>query len=185
MKKALLVAGMLSVSSTAFAADWLGAANALLGEESASTSAEAAAPATAQAIDFAAGLAPALTESLGVSSEQASGGLGALFGLAKDNLSSGDFSTLSKSVPGMDSLLSAAPEVAGASDGLGGLMSGAGKYGKAMTGAKEVYEQFSALGLDPAQVGQYMNITTSYLQSEGGQAAVDIFKDGVSALLAN
>lgn len=184
MKKALFFVGLVSISSVSSAADWMGAASALLNDEAKAAPSQAAST-TDQAIDFAAGLVPALSESLGVSSKQASGGLGALFGLAKDNVSAADFSTLSQSVPDMSSLLSSAPEVAGAGDSMGGLLGSAGKYGKAMTGAKEVYEQFSVLGLDASQVGQYMNIAMSYFQSEGGQAAVDIFSEGVSSLVAN
>ena len=185
MKKALLFASLVSMSSASLAVDWFGAVSALFEDEPNTVSSQTTTPTTSSAIDFAAGLVPTLSDSLGVSSKQASGGLGALFGLAQENVSVSDFATLSQSVPGMSSLLAAAPQVAGGSDGLGGLLGSAGKYGKAMTGAKQVYEQFAALGLDATQVGQYINIAMSYLQSEGGQAAVDIFNDGVASLLAN
>ena len=46
----------------------------------------------------------ALTSQLGVSNDQARGGAGSLFGLAKDSLSPGDFSSLSSAVPGIDGL---------------------------------------------------------------------------------
>ena len=195
MKKALLFAGLLSISSFSVAEGWLDALSGLFGggqkDESSQPAASPAAssPAmttnTAQTTDFAAGLVPVLSKTLGVSSQQASGGMGALFGLAKSNVSAEDFSTLSQSVPSMSSLLAAAPEVAGGNDNLGSLLGSAGKYGKALTGAKQVYEQFSALGLDTAQVGQYLNVAMSYFQSEGGQATADIFSDGVSSLMGN
>jgi hypothetical protein len=60
-----------------------------------------------------------LTKSLGVNETQAQGGAGLLFNLAKSKLGAGDFSKVSAAVPGMDSLLSAAP--AGGGGMLGGL----------------------------------------------------------------
>jgi len=171
-----LIIGLLMVALGSVAqADWMDSASKVLTSSKTPSASEPA------AADFSAGLVPALTGSLGVSSEQASGGLGALFGLAKNNVSSKDFATLSNVVPGMASLLSAAPEVGGG----GGLLGSVDKYGKALSGAKQVYEQFSALGLDQSKIPQYMSVTTSYLQSEGGQAAVDIFKDGVRSLLTS
>lgn len=184
MKKTLCFVGLVSMSSVSVAVDWMGVAGALVNDEAKTASSQASST-TAQTIDFAAGLVPALSESLGVSSRQASGGLGALFDLAKENVSAEEFATLSQSVPDMTGLLAAAPAVGGANDGLGGLLGSAGKYGKALSGAKEVYQQFAALGLDAAQVGQYINIAMSYLQSEGGQATVDIFSEGVASLIGN
>ncbi len=142
----------------------------------------ARADATSQAMDFAQGLVPALTESLGVSETQASGGLGSLFGLAKDNLGKEDFASLAELVPDMDQLLKAAPALSGdSSDALGSLM---GDKAKALTGAKAVYDQFSELGLGTEHIAKYAEIVQGYLQSEGGQSAVDLFQQGVGSLLS-
>jgi hypothetical protein len=125
----------------------------------------------------------ALATSLNVSDQQAQGGMGALLGLAQSSLPVSDFSTLAELVPNVDGVLAAAPAVESADVGaLGGLMASAGNYGKAAQGVKTVYEQFSTLGLSAAHIPQYISVATQYFQSEGGQAAVDIFTQGVSAL---
>ena len=51
-------------------------------------------------------LVSSLTDKLGVSSEQATGGAGAIFGYAKDNLDADDFASIAEGIPGMDGLLS-------------------------------------------------------------------------------
>lgn len=61
-----------------------------------------------------------LIQQLGVTQEQAAGGAGAIFNVAKEKLSPGDFSKVANAVSGMDDLLSAAPK----SDALGGMMGG-------------------------------------------------------------
>jgi hypothetical protein len=63
-----------------------------------------------------------LVAGAGISQEPAEGGAGVLFGLVKDQLSSGDFSQVAQAVPGIDSLIGAAPS--GESGGLGGLLGG-------------------------------------------------------------
>src|SRR5262245_62326051 len=55
----------------------------------------------------------ALTKELGVTADQARGGAGSVFSLAKTKLSPGDFSQVSKAVPNMDALLKAAPALGG------------------------------------------------------------------------
>lgn len=59
-----------------------------------------------------------LTSQLGVNAQQASGGAGLLLSMAKDKLSSQEFGQIANAVPGIDSLLAAAPS--GAGGGLGG-----------------------------------------------------------------
>jgi len=54
-------------------------------------------------------LVGALTQQLGVTEQQATGGAGALFGLAKAKLSPDNFSQVASAVPGMEGLLQAAP----------------------------------------------------------------------------
>ena len=51
------------------------------------------------------GLIGMLTSSLNVNTDQASGGMGAIFNYVKSNVSTEQFSQLSKSLPGVDGLL--------------------------------------------------------------------------------
>jgi hypothetical protein len=64
-----------------------------------------------------------LTKSLGINESQANGGAGLLFNLAKEKLGANDFTKVSSAVPGMDSLLKAAPATGG------GVLGGLGKGG--------------------------------------------------------
>jgi hypothetical protein len=57
----------------------------------------------------AAELVGALTRKLGVTEQQATGGAGAIFGLAKSQLSPDNFGQVAHVVPGMEGLLQAAP----------------------------------------------------------------------------
>ena len=61
----------------------------------------------------------ALSKEMGATPEQAAGAAGTLFGVAKTRLKPEDFSQIATAVPGMDSLLKAAPS------GGGGATSGA------------------------------------------------------------
>ena len=74
-------------------------ANAVSGAQGSNNKAAAAAPSSQTA-----GLLSALTSQLNVTPEQAVGGTGAMLGLAKNQLSSTDYSQLGKSVPGLDKL---------------------------------------------------------------------------------
>src|SRR5204863_2175798 len=59
-----------------------------------------------------------LTKGLKIKPEQAIGGAGALFGVAKTKLKPEDFLKVSNAVPGIDGLLKAAPKLGGGSDPL-------------------------------------------------------------------
>ncbi len=97
-----------------------------------------------------------LTSQLGVSNEQALGGSAALFGLAKQSLSADDFSSVTKSLPGVGSLLGAASMGSDSSDSSagGGLASVAG--------------QFSSLGLSSDMAGKFVPVVLDYAKSVGG-----------------
>ena len=94
-----------------------------------------------------------LVDKLGVSEEQATGGAGAVFKEAKNNMSSGDYSQLLNAVPGIDSLISKAPQGGGlagkASSFLGGSAGSA-------TGVAALADSFSKLGLAPDMVNQFV-----------------------------
>lgn len=103
-----------------------------------------------------------LTEQLGITSEQASGGAGALFNLAKTQLKSEDFNRVAAVVPDMNGLLKAAPKVEGLSSSLGSI--GLGSAG----GMSGVFDQFKALGLSPDMVGKFVPVLTKFVESKGG-----------------
>jgi uncharacterized protein VcgC/VcgE DUF2780 len=172
--KSILLFIVSVVIATNVHAGWSDAASSLLGQADKETS--------TQAIDYAKGLLPALKGATQTSGAQASGGAGSLFSLVKENLDAEDFSSLQEMVPqlNMDKILAAAPEVSGQNNSMTSMLGG--DSGDALANAQKVYEQFKSLGLTKEQLGQYIDVTQGYLQSEGGQAAVDLFKKGLGSL---
>jgi hypothetical protein len=117
-----------------------------------------------------------LTKDLSITPKQATGGAGALFGLAKTRLKADQFSQVAGAVPGMDGLLKAAPKpekqkgglslpgslgslgspVPGGAGGLGGLASLAGP--------------FKSLGLSPDMIGKFVPVLTQFVDAKGGSS---------------
>jgi len=114
-----------------------------------------------------------LVDTLGVSEEQATGGAGAIFKEGKNNMSSGDYSQLLNAVPGIDSLISAAPQAGGLGGKASSLLGGSAG---SMTG---LADSFSKLGLSPDMVNQFMPVIMDYVQSEGGQQAMTLLKNAL------
>jgi len=86
-----------------------------------------------------------ITGTLGVTPTQAIGGTAAILNDAKTNMSPTDYSALTKQMPEVGTLLSAAP---------------AGMLGLGTLGS-----QFSFLGMDPSMVGKFTPLVLQYLQS--------------------
>ncbi len=114
-----------------------------------------------------------LTSSLGIGETEAKGGAGLIFNMAKDKLGAGDFASISNVVPGMDSLLGAAPADGGSSGGgLGGMLGGAasalgiggiGDLAK-LTGG------FEKLGLDAGMVQSFLPVILDFVGEKGGDS---------------
>ncbi len=102
-----------------------------------------------------------LTKGLSITPTQASGGAGALFGLAKSRMSAAEFTKVAAAVPGMDGLLKAAPQVSGLS-GLQSYLPGG------MSGLAPVAASFQKLGLTPDMAGKFVPVLIKYVQSKGG-----------------
>ncbi|MGG7649385.1 DUF2780 domain-containing protein [Pseudomonas sp. ES4] len=140
------------------------AANALSGTQGD----DAAAP-TSQTAQTAqtAGLLSALSQ-LNVTPEQAIGGAGAMLGLARNQLSSTDYSELAKSVPGID-LLAGGGEL--------GVLSGLlGSSGKAagldnlmgnVSNTNDLNSAFSALGMDTGMIGLFAPVLLQFFGQQG------------------
>ena len=117
-----------------------------------------------------------LVDKLGVSDEQAAGGSGAVFKEAKNNMDPGDYSQLLKAVPGIDSLISSAPEVGGLTGKASSLL---GSSGGSATGMANLADSFSKLGLAPDMVNQFVPVILDFVQSEGGQQAMTLLKSAL------
>ena len=110
-------------------------------------------------------LITSLSKELGSTPAQSAGAAGALFGLAQSRMKPDEFSQVSKAVPGMDSLLKAAPAL-GAASGLGGA-----------AGLASMAAAFSKLGLKPELVAKAVPVLVSLVTKSGGA--------GVGNLLAS
>jgi hypothetical protein len=110
-----------------------------------------------------------LTKNLGVSQDQAKGGAGLIFKQAKEKLSGEDYSKVASAVPGVDSLIGAAPS------GGGGMLGGVTKMFGGGGGLAGLAGGFSKLGLDAGMIGKFVPVILSFVQSKGG--------DGVKAIL--
>ena len=117
-----------------------------------------------------------LVDKLGVSEDQATGGSGAVFKEAKNNMDPGDYSQLLSAVPGIDSLISAAPQTGGLAGKTSSLLGGSG--GSA-TGMANLADSFSKLGLAPDMVNQFVPVILDFVQSEGGQQAMTLLKNAL------
>jgi len=111
-----------------------------------------------------------LTKQLSITPAQATGGAGALFGLAKSRLAPADFGKVSAAVPGMDSLLQAAPSTGGMS----GLTSLVGSAPAGVGGLAATAESFQKLGLSPDMVGKFVPILTKYVEGTGGSGVASL-----------
>ena len=105
-------------------------------------------------------LVSSLSKELGATPEQAAGAAGALFGVAKTKLQPADFARVASAVPGMDSLLKAAPAAASVVGTTGGLGSAAGLASAATA--------FSKLGLPPDMVAKAIPVLTGFVSKSGG-----------------
>jgi Protein of unknown function VcgC/VcgE (DUF2780) len=105
-----------------------------------------------------------LTKGLSVTPQQATGGAGALFGLAKSRLNPADFSKIAGVVPGMGSFLKAAPSTSGGS-GIAGLT---GSLPASVGGMASAATAFQKLGLSPDMVAKFVPILTNFVQAKGG-----------------
>ena len=123
-----------------------------------------------------------LVSSLGVNEDQAKGGAGLLFNLAKEKLGSSEFQQLADKIPGVSDLLGAAPAPSAAASAGGGMMGalggaaaalGAGGLGDKLGGLGDLTSLasgFSQLGLSSDMVGKFVPVVLSFVQSQGGDS---------------
>ena len=117
-----------------------------------------------------------LVDLLGVTEPQAEGGAGAIFREAKNNMSSSDYSQLLSALPGIDSLIAAAPAVGGLAKSAASLFGGSsGSAG----GLAALTDSFNKLGLSPDMVNKFVDVVLDFAQSEGGQQAMSILKQAL------
>jgi len=125
-------------------------------------------------------LTDTLVKKLSISNEQAQGGAGALFQLAKSKLDAGQFAELSKAVPEMDSLLSAAPKPSGAISGLAqGASSALGEANKAYGNLAGLAPAFKALNLSPDSVDEFVPVVVDYVSAKSGAVTANMLQSAL------
>jgi hypothetical protein len=123
------------------------------------------------------GLVDILMSQLGVSREQALGGAGAIFQAAQGNMTPQAFATLSQSVPGMNSMLNAAPVSSNLAGGLSTLMGGTNNTVGSMTALAASFQQ---LNLSPDMVGQFIPVVTNYVSQTSGQVSANLLQSALA-----
>ncbi|HPD17852.1 MAG TPA: DUF2780 domain-containing protein [Planctomycetota bacterium] len=118
-----------------------------------------------------------LKSQLGVTDDQAKGGLGALLRVAREKLGQAEFAKVEEQVPGAGQMADAAPRAEG-SGGLAGALGGlAGALGSGSAGGlgklAGLAAIFSKLGLDPAMIGKFVQTILAALQGKGAADARD------------
>jgi hypothetical protein len=126
----------------------------------------AAQTAAATAVKASPGLVDELSKQMGATPEQSAGAAGALFGLAKSRLNADQFSQVAGAVPGMDSLLKAAP-TGGGGGGLGAA-AGLSQLGGSAGGLASAATAFSQLGLSPDMVSKAVPVLVGFVTKSGG-----------------
>lgn len=112
-----------------------------------------------------------LSQNLGVSEQQAAGGAGALFNVAQQSLSADEFSQVSSSIPGIDTMIGAAPAPAIGGD----LLKSVG----GVAGVANLASSFTQLGLKPDMVGQFTPLILDYAKQKGGEIVWELLSKSI------
>jgi hypothetical protein len=100
-----------------------------------------------------------LTSQLGVTPQQATGGVGSMLSYAKSQLSPSDFGTVASALPGADSYMKLASAALG-----GGAIDTPAALGSA----------FSRLGMSPDMVNKFAPVVADYAGKYGSAAAKNV-----------
>jgi hypothetical protein len=120
-----------------------------------------------------------LVGQLGISPQQALGGVGSIFSVAQQRMSPGDFSQLSTSVPGMDQYLGSVPQQVAAS-GSSSLLGAAGNMMGGQFGSLAALAgSFQTLGMNPSMVSQFVPVVLQYVQNQSGASAMSLLQNAL------
>lgn len=111
--------------------------------------------------ESAAGLIEGLTSSLGVTPDQAMGGVGSMLTLAQEKLASGQFDQIAKLIPGADKYLGMAKSLGAVTGKLGGMSGLTSAMGK--------------LGITPDKAAKFVPAVTDFVGQAGGPSVGNMF----------
>lgn len=127
------------------------------------------------------GLVNVLVDQLGINSQQAMGGAGSIFSLARQRMSPADFMQLSGSVPDMDQYLSAVPQSSGSSSGswLGNAADLMGDQANGLGSLAALAGSFKTLGMDTNMISQFVPVVLQYVQGQSGSGAMSLLQNAL------
>lgn len=174
--KTILLAGSITlitaISGNANAKSWKDVLNTVKEQASAQSLNSAASPHATQELKSGS-LTDLLIKRVGVTQAQAEGGAGALFQAAKGKMQADSFSQLEQSVPGIQSMLGAAPTASQTSTlggFAGGLSSLAGSSGGTTGNLLAVASAFQQQGMSPAMIQQFVPVIIEYVKNNSNGA---------------
>ncbi len=103
-----------------------------------------------------------LQSQLGLTEDQAEGGMGSLLSLASEKLSSGEYDQLAGMIPGADKYLDAAKSLGAVTGPL-----------KSLT---DLNQSLASLGIPPETIEQFLPMVTDYLGKLGGDDAMGLLQ---------
>jgi len=113
-----------------------------------------------------------LTSQLGVSEDQASGGAGMIFSLAKEKLG-GDFSQVTDAIPDVSGLIDKAPDTGGRLLGaIGGIASSLG--GDSLGNLASLASGFSKLDLDAGMITKFVPVILDFVKGQAGEGVMGL-----------
>lgn len=125
-------------------------------------------------------LTDTLVKALGISSEQARCGAGAIFLVVKGKVDAGQFAELSKIVPEMDELLSAATKQAGSLNGQAeDSTSGQSELGNPYGNLAGLGSVFKSLNLSPDKADEFVPAVVDYVRANGGALTANMLQSAL------
>ncbi|NEO72965.1 MAG: DUF2780 domain-containing protein [Moorea sp. SIO3H5] len=121
-----------------------------------------------------------LTENLGVQENQAQGGAGLIFQLAKKQLGDESFTEVAQYIPGINDLLQAAPKSGGMMGALGGLAASMGGGVGQLGTIASLVGGFDQLKMDNDMISKFIPIVLSFVQSQGGDEIKNLLAKALS-----
>lgn len=108
-----------------------------------------------------------LTKQLGVTQNQAEGGVGSMLKLAQEKLSAGDFDMVAQAVPGAQKYLDKAKSL--------------GAYTGAVNNAAGLNDALTKLGIPPETSAKFMPLVTNYVSKVGGPKVGALLKSALAS----
>lgn len=179
----LVVVSALAFSPQSHAEGWLDSLKSMLGMQTEAISGaevKLETPVMPNVTD----MINSVSGSVGINKSQAEGSLASVFNYAKDNISVEQFNGLSGSLPGLNLLMDAVPDISEMTSegGLARLMDQAANYNDSLKAVNELKKQFAVLGLEPEMIMQVIDSAQAYLDTDEGQKTKQQLMQALSQL---